>query len=183
MGILVFGDIQKMLNKFSEMKHCFVLIFASMGIVSGQIVNGPNGCYSVEQLPGHGGTAITGPNGTTFITPCYGGTVVTGSGNIQGALNAATLVRAATPPTQSAPIIPQTPQTPICISVPAPIVVNSGSHEEKPLPKPKNREAWIAWCKANHIPNKSLPVKEYNTLVRAFEIIQKNVAKNVTPIP
>jgi hypothetical protein len=74
------------------MKYIFIGILATTAAVA-QIIDIPKGCYSVEQLPGHGGSAITGGNGTTFITPCYGGTVVTGSGNVQGALVAAELSR------------------------------------------------------------------------------------------
>ncbi len=43
---------------------------------------------------------------------------------------------------------------------------------EKPLPKPKNWNEWIAWCKSNNLPNRSLPISDYNTLVRAFHIIE-----------
>ena len=47
------------------------------------------------------------------------------------------------------------------------------SAQEQPLPKPKDRASWIAWCKLNGLPNQSLKITDYNNLVRAYYTIQK----------
>jgi len=167
------------------------------------VVNEPGGSYIVNPLP-NGNTLITGDNSSTTIQRTWNGFNVIGEqGNVLGAITAASL--ASTPRGQVIPVVTANPdpygmeaQAAACrdawaqvrqqnandlamLASMGPFPIKNQSDDSKFLPHSKDSKAWDQFAIDNHIDvtDVAITTKEYNDLVRGFDIIEKIKAEHL----